>query len=73
MESENIASSAAIKLLSKDGANAEEIHRRIAIVYGDGCPKYTTAVFKRWRDSLEDNPMPGRPTDVISQEMIETC
>ena len=27
--------------------------------------------FKRGRDSLEDDPRPGRPADVISQEMID--
>ena len=30
-----------------------------------------SAEFKRGRDSLEDDPMPGRPADVISQEMID--
>ena len=39
-------------------------------------PKYSTvakwsAEFKRGRDSLEDDSRPGRPADVISQEMIE--
>ena len=27
--------------------------------------------YKRGRDSLEDDPMPGRPTDLISQEMMD--
>ena len=27
--------------------------------------------FKRGRDSLEDDPRPGRPADVISQEEID--
>ena len=44
-------------------------------VYGDSIPKYSTvakwsAEFKCGRDSLEDDPRPGRPADVISQEMI---
>ena len=30
-----------------------------------------SAEFKRGRDSLEDGPRPGRPSDVISQEMID--
>ena len=30
-----------------------------------------SAEFKRGRDSLEDDPRPGRPADVISQEMID--
>ena len=48
----------------------------MAYVYGDSRPKYSTvakwsAEFKRGRDSLEDDPRPGRPADVISQEMID--
>ena len=47
----------------------------MADVYGDSSPKYSTvakwsAELKRGRDSLEDDPRPGRPADVISQEMI---
>ena len=48
----------------------------MADVYGDSSPKYSTlakwsAEFKRGRDSLEDDPWPGRPADVITQEMID--
>ena len=48
----------------------------MADVYSDSSPKYSTvakwsAEFKRGRDSLEDDPRPGRPADVISQEMID--
>ena len=48
----------------------------MADVYGDSSPKYSTeakwsAEFKRGRDSLEDDPRPGCPADVISQEMID--
>ena len=76
MESQNIEFRAVIKFLTKEGANAKEIHRRMADVYGDSSPKYSTvakwsAEFKRGRDSLEDDPRPGRPADVISQEMID--
>ena len=75
MESQNIEFRAVIKFLSKD-AKAKEIHQRMADVYGDSRPKYSTvtkwsAEFKRERDSLEDDPRPGRPADVISQEMID--
>ena len=47
----------------------------MADLYGDSSPKYSTVAtwsveFKRGRDSLEDDPRPGRPADVISQEMI---
>ena len=75
MESQNIEFRAVIKFLTKEGAKAKEIHRPMADVYGDSSPKYSTvakwsAEFKRGRDSLEDDPRPGRPADVISQEMI---
>ena len=48
----------------------------MANVYGDSSPKYSTvakwsAEFKRGRDSLEADLRPGRPADVISQEMID--
>ena len=74
MESQNIEFRAVIKFLTKEGAKAKEIHRRMADVYGDSSPKYSTvakwsAEFKR--DSLEDDQRPGRPADVISQEMID--
>ena len=75
MESRNTEFRAVIKFLTKEGAKAKEIHRRMADVYGDSSPKYSTvakwsAECKRGRDSLEDDPRPGRPADVISQEMI---
>ena len=43
---------AVIKFLTKEGAKAKEIHRRMADVYGDSNPKYSTvakwsAEFKR--------------------------
>ena len=76
MESQNIEFRAVIKFLTKEGAKAKEIHRHMADVYGDSSPKYSTvakwsAEFKRGRDSLEDDPRPGHPADVISQEMID--
>ena len=74
MESPNIEFRAVIKFLTKEGAKAKEIHRRMADVYDDSSSKYSTvakwsAAFKRGRDSLDEK-RPGRPADVISQEMI---
>ena len=48
----------------------------MAGVYGDTSPKYSTAakwsaVFESGRDSLEDDPKPGRSDDVTSQEVID--
>ena len=76
MESQNFEFIAVIKFLTKEGTKAKEIHRRMADVYDDSSPKYSTvakwsAEFKLGRDSLEDDPKPGRPADVISQEMID--
>ena len=61
MESQNIEFRAVIKFLTKEGAKAKDV----ADVYGDSSPKYSTvakwsAEFKRGRDSLEDDPRPGR-------------
>ena len=37
---------ALIKFLTKEGANAKEIHQRMADVYGDRSPKYSTMAKK---------------------------
>ena len=76
MESQNIEFRAVIKFPTKEGTKAKEIHRRMADVYADSSSNYSTvakwsAEFKRGQDSLEDDPRPGRPADVISQEMID--
>ena len=75
MESQNIEFRAVINFLTKEGAKAKEIHRRMADVYGDSSPKYSTvakwsAEFKHGQDSLKDDPRPGCPADVIREEMI---
>ena len=61
MESEFIA---VIKFLTKNA-------KKKADVYCDSSSKYSkvekwSAEFKCCRDSLEDEPRPGRPADVIS-------
>ena len=70
MESQNIEFRAVIKFLTKEGAKTKEIHWRMADVYGDSSPKYSTvakwsAEFKHGRDSLEDDPRPGRPSGSV--------
>ena len=75
MESQNIEFRDVIKFLTKEGAKAKEIHRRMADVYGDSSPKYSTvakwsAEFKRGRDSLEDDPRPGRLADVRVERLV---
>ena len=42
MESQNIEFRAVIKFLTKEGTKAKGIHRRMADVYGDSSPKYST-------------------------------
>ena len=69
--SQNIEFRAVIKILTKEGAKTKEIHLRMADVYGDSSPKYSTvakwsAEFKRGQDSFEDDPKPSRPANVIS-------
>ena len=67
MENQNIEFRAGINFLTKEGANAKE--------NGDSSLKYSTvakwSAELRGRDSLEDDPRPGRPADVIVQEMID--
>ena len=58
MESQNIEFRAVIKFLTKEGAKAKGIHRRMADVYGDSSPKYSTvakwsAEFKRGREMIK--------------------
>ena len=42
MESQNIEFRAVMKFLTKEGAKAKEIHWRMADVYGDSSPRYST-------------------------------
>ena len=52
MENQNVEFKAVIKFLTVEGSNAKENHRRMAEVYGDSDPAYSTvtqwsAEFKR--------------------------
>ena len=76
MASQNIEFRAVIKFLTKERANAKEIHLRMANVYGDSSLQYSTVAkwsskFKLGRSSLEDDPRSGGLADVIKQEMID--
>ena len=53
MESQNIEFRAVIKFLTKEGAKAKEIHRRMADVYGDSSPKYSTVA--KWSAEFKIN------------------
>ena len=74
MESQNIDFRAFIKFLTKEGAKAKEIHRRMADVHDNSMiTKYSTvakwsAKFIRGRDSLYyDDPRPGGHAGVINR------
>ena len=71
MAYQNIQFTSVIKFLTKEGANAKEIHRRMADMYDDSSPRYLTVAkwsfeFKGELSSLEDNPRSGQPADVIN-------
>jgi len=66
---------AVIKFLCKEGRAAKEIHDRLCAVYGDCAPSYSTVTrwsneFWRGRESLEDDLMPGRPSDAVNPSVI---
>ena len=51
MESQNIEFRAVIKFLTKEGAKIKEIHWRMADVYGDSSPKYSTVA--KWSAEIK--------------------
>jgi len=53
----------------------KEIHERMVNVYGTDVPSYATVTrwakeFKRGRDSLEDDPRSGRPSDATDETTV---
>ena len=66
---------AVIKFLTKEGCKAKEIHDRMCKVMGKDASDYSTVcrwslAFKRGRESIDDDPRPGRPSDVIVPDTI---
>ena len=47
MESQIIEFRAGIRFLTKEGANAKEIHQSMADENGDGSPKYSTVMDRK--------------------------
>jgi len=55
----------------KEWCNVTTIHQRLVAVYGHSVPHYCTVTrwfneFKRGRQSLEDDPRSGRPSDALN-------
>lgn len=66
---------AVIKFLTKEGCKATEIHNRMCNVMGKDAPNFSTVCrwslqFKRGRESLDDDPRSGRPSEVTRPEVI---
>ena len=69
---DKISEKAVIQNLHKKGLTPKDIHNDMV---GKGAPTYATvkrwlAEFKRGRQSLEDDPRPGRPVTVATPETV---
>ena len=65
-----------IKYLHKKGLGAKDLHADMVATLGDDAPAISivqkwVAEFKGGRQSLEDDPRPGRPTTATTQENID--
>ena len=65
-----------IRFLFLDGKTYEEIKMKLDAVYGNSSPSMTTVrywfnEFKRGRSSVFDEERPGRPADVVTEEIVE--
>ncbi|KAG5328140.1 SETMR methyltransferase, partial [Acromyrmex charruanus] len=65
-----------IRFLFLDGKTCEEIKTKLDAVCGNSSPSMTTVrywfnEFKRGRSSVFDEERPGRPADVVTEEIVE--
>ena len=72
---DKIGERAVIQYLHKKGLTPKDIHNDMVATLGKDAPSYATvkrwvAEFKRGRQSLEDDPRPGRPVTVATPEMV---
>ena len=66
---------AVIKFLCKESRAVKKIYDRLCAVYGDCAPSYSTLTrwsneFRCGRESLEDDPRSGRPSDAVNPSVI---
>lgn len=67
---------AVIKFLTKQGKSQKIIHEEMVAVYKDSAPSLSTiqkwaSVFKRGRESIEDDPRSGGPVNATSEENVK--
>lgn len=72
---EKLEQRAVIKYLHKKGLTPKQIYDDMQSTLGQSCPSYTmvkkwAAEFKRGRDSIADDPRPGRPTTVTNTDNV---
>ena len=72
---DKISERAVIQYLHKKGLTPKDIHNDMVATLGKDAPSYATvkrwvAEFKCGRQSLEDDPPPGRPVTVAKPEMV---
>ena len=73
---DKVAHRAVIHYLGLKGLTPKKVHEDMVATLGEDAPSYSTvkkwaAEFKRGRDSLEDDPRPGRLVTVTTQETID--
>lgn len=74
--SAKIEQRAVIKYLVKKGLNATEIKNDMQEVLGESAPSYRviafwSSQFKRGRESIEDDPRPGRPVSCTTDQNVK--
>jgi histone-lysine N-methyltransferase SETMAR len=73
---DNVGLRAVIRYLGLKNLSPKDIHEDMVATLGEGAPSYSmvnkwAAEFKRGRESLEDDPRPGRSVTVSTKETID--